>query len=132
LLHPEIGRGKINKLLMAAGRAAALMPELEVMEIWNGGEGHACFFRYSIHAGKPQIIWSSNWGIDVQLDYDVVHCWADLPKHRNLSGRLTTTVNRLPLRRKKVKTLCHRDPSSDNAQARLGSYLGLPSILGAA
>jgi hypothetical protein len=38
LLHPEIGRGKINKLLMAAGRAAAFMPKLEVMEIWNGGE----------------------------------------------------------------------------------------------
>lgn len=105
LLHSEIGRGKINKLLIAAGRAAAFMPKLEIMEIWNGGDGHACFFRYNLPvAGKPQITWSSNWGIGVQLGYDVIYCWADFPKHGHPSGNLTTAVHRLPLRRKRVKT----------------------------
>ncbi|KAI0101813.1 hypothetical protein GGR51DRAFT_550752 [Nemania sp. FL0031] len=101
LLHPGIGRGKINKLLMAAGRAAAFMPKLEIMEIWNGGEGHACVFRYSTDAGGPQISWSSNWGIDVQLSVDVVSCWAN---NGRSCGNLTTAVNRLRLKRKQVKT----------------------------
>lgn len=105
LLHPEIGRGKINKLLIAAGRAVAFMPKLEVMEIWNGGEGHSCLFRYSNDAGEPQITWASNWGMDVQLSYNVVHCWANLPKHgQHPHSNLTTAVNRLPRRRKQVKT----------------------------
>ena len=105
LLHPEIGRGKINKLLMAAGRAAAFMPKLEVMEIWNVGEGHACLFRYSNDAGEPKITWACNWGSNVQLDHYVVHCWANLPRHgQHPRGNLTTAINRLPRRRKQVKT----------------------------
>ncbi len=55
LLHPEIGRGKINRLLMAAGRAAAFMPKLEVMEIWNGGEGHVCFFHTASTLGSLRL-----------------------------------------------------------------------------
>jgi hypothetical protein len=105
LLHPEIGRGKINKLLMAAGRAAAFMPKLEVMEIWNGGEGHACLFRYSNDAGEPKITWACNWGSNVQWDHNVVHCWANLPRHGQYPhGNLTTAVNRLRRGRKQVKT----------------------------
>ncbi|TVY37052.1 hypothetical protein LSUB1_G005851 [Lachnellula subtilissima] len=105
LLHPEIGRGKINKLLIAAGRAAAFMPKLEVMEIWNGGEEHACLFRYSNDAGKPKITWACNWGSHVQLVNNVVHCWANLPRHRqHPHGNLTTVVNRLRRGRKQVKT----------------------------
>jgi hypothetical protein len=105
LLHPEIGRRKIDKLLMAAGRAAAFMPKLEVMEIWNGGEGHACIFRYRYDAGEPKITWESNWGSNVQLDHNVIHCWANLPRHgQHPHGNLTTAVNRLRRRRKQVKT----------------------------
>ena len=90
---------------MAAGRAAAFMPKLGVMEIWNSGEGHACLFRYSYDAGNPQITWESNWGVNVQLGYNVVHCWANLPKHvQHPYKNLTTAVNRLPRRRKQVKT----------------------------
>jgi hypothetical protein len=105
LLHPEVGRGRIDKLLMAAGRAAAYMPKLEVMEIWNVGEGHVCVFQYNNHAGKPRITWLSNWGNNVQLDPNVVRCWADLPRHWQLPhGNLTTAIHLLPKRRKQVKT----------------------------
>lgn len=96
LLHLDIGRGKINKLLMAAGRAAAFMPKLEVMEIWNGGEGNACLFRYSNNAGELKITWACNWGSHVKLDHNVVHYWANLPRHgQHPHGNFTTAVNRL-------------------------------------
>lgn len=115
LLHPKIRRGKINKLLIAAGRAAAFMPKLEVMEIRNGGEGHACVFRYSTNAKKARISWSSNWGINVQLDYNVVNCWADLVDHGHTFNDLTTAVNKLPIRRRHAyKNLCHYDPLFKN------------------
>ena len=104
LLHPEISRNKIKKLLIAAGRTAAFMPRLKVMEIWNGGKGHACVFRYSNDPGTPQIIWASNWGIDVQLDDDVVSCWSALPNGQHLESTLITIVNRLPRRQKQIKT----------------------------
>lgn len=102
LLHPKIRRGLINELLVAAGRAAAFMPKLELMEIWNGGEGHACIFRYQrIDAGEPRISWLSNWGIDRELDPDVVSCWAHLPGHGH---PFTTAVKKFPFTRKEAKT----------------------------
>lgn len=104
LLHPEIGRGIIAKLLLAAAGAAALMPKLETMEIWNGGEGHACIFRYSLDGGRPKISWSSNWGANLHLRSDVICSWATLPNHRYLSRRLIATVNRLPYKRGQVKS----------------------------
>jgi hypothetical protein len=75
------------------------------MEIWNGGEGHACIFRYSNSTDKPRITWASNWGIDMQLNDKVVECWANLPKHgQNPYSNFTIEVNRLPKKRKRVKT----------------------------
>lgn len=56
LLHPKILFWKINNMLTAAARAAHFMPKLEVMEIWNGGQGHASLFRYTYNDGKPQIL----------------------------------------------------------------------------
>ena len=105
LLRPGISRRRINNLLLAAGQAAALMPKLAVMEIWNGGEGYASLFRYSNDAGKPKITWACNWGIDVQFDINVVHCWANLPTHgQHPYGNLTTAVDRIQRKRKQVKT----------------------------
>jgi hypothetical protein len=45
---------------MAAGQAATFMLKLEIMEQWNGGEGHACFFQYGNDSGECQITWASN------------------------------------------------------------------------
>lgn len=98
-LRPKMKFGKINNLLMAAGRAVAFMPKLELMEIWNGGEGHLSIFRYSNDAGKPQITCLSNY--KSELDRTVVQCWADLPGHR-VHG--LTVTDRIPRPRKKVKT----------------------------
>ncbi|CZR56373.1 uncharacterized protein PAC_06261 [Phialocephala subalpina] len=107
LLYPEIGRGKIRKLLMAAGRAAAFMPKLQAMEIWNGGEGHAALFRYERHPNhktnpNPQITWASTWGNNIQLPLDVILCWSNLPQHG--SRGCGTKVERIKRSRKNVKT----------------------------
>ncbi|KAI5864672.1 hypothetical protein GGS23DRAFT_561312 [Durotheca rogersii] len=105
LLYPRVARVMINKLLIAAGRAAAFMPNLEVMEIWNGGEGHACVFQYSYNSGKPRITWSSSWGANMELDDDVLCCWSALPKHKQpWSDGLVATVAQLPKGRKQIKT----------------------------
>lgn len=104
LLHPKRGRGTIAKLLLAAAGAAALMPKLKIMEIWNGGEGHACIFRYSIDRGRPKISWWGTWGWKRPIRNDVIHSWAALPNHRHLSRRLIATVNRLPYKRNQVKS----------------------------
>jgi len=105
LLSLHVKRRKISNLMMAAGRAAAFMPRLEIMEIWNGGEGHASVFRYDNVTGQPQIIWASNWGGYKQWDYDVVFCWANLPQHRrHPHANLTTAIERLPTRQRDTKT----------------------------
>jgi hypothetical protein len=104
LLHPQIGRGKIKRLLIAAGHAAAFMPRLEVMEIWNGGEGHVCLFRYSNEARIPQITWASSWGTDVELGDKVVSWWSAVSKGQHREGKLITTVNLLPRKQKQMKT----------------------------
>jgi len=72
VLHPKTGRRTIAKLLLAAARAAALMPKLKIMEIWNGGEGHACIFRYSIDHGRPRISWWGTWGWKPPIRNDVI------------------------------------------------------------
>ncbi|KAL3419132.1 hypothetical protein PVAG01_09354 [Phlyctema vagabunda] len=97
----NIGRAKINRLLIAAGRAAAFMPKLEIMEIWNGGEEHACIFRYRNGTKEPKITWKCNWSRRVRLDPNVVNCWADLPRH---GGNLTAVVDRIRRPPKLVKT----------------------------
>ena len=105
VLHQKMGPGKIKRLLMAAGRAAGFMPKLEVMEIWNGGEGHLCLFRYNNNAGNRQITWAGNWGTTVQFGYDVINCWENVPNHgQHVQGNLTTTVRGIPVKRKLVKT----------------------------
>lgn len=65
LLKPDGDRAKIGAMLRrAAGTAAARMPRLEVMEIWNGRKGLAALFRYQVVREKRQatISWKATWG----------------------------------------------------------------------
>ncbi|KAM5356659.1 hypothetical protein ACJ41O_003305 [Fusarium nematophilum] len=95
LLRPAIYYGRIASLLMTAGRAAALMPRLRVMEIWNGGSGHATIFRYSILDGTPTITWASNWGPNIVLGRRLKDCWAAVRSDRE-TGTLVAETIRLP------------------------------------
>ncbi|RFU32270.1 hypothetical protein B7463_g4081, partial [Scytalidium lignicola] len=50
-----------NQLIQTAALAAQRMPQLEVMELWNGGEGYACIFRYERRINQPRIQLLSTW-----------------------------------------------------------------------
>ncbi|KAI1371402.1 hypothetical protein F4677DRAFT_310128 [Hypoxylon crocopeplum] len=88
---------------MAAAGAATLMPKLEIMEIWNGGEGHACLFRYENMGGRRHINWKCNWSGRMRFDAAMVDCWVNLPNHTR-QYPLTLTVGRLREPRSQVKT----------------------------
>ncbi|KFZ07638.1 hypothetical protein V501_06264 [Pseudogymnoascus sp. VKM F-4519 (FW-2642)] len=105
LLHPRKADRHINGMLIAAGRAAAFMPKPRGMEIWNGGGGHACVFRYRNYDGKTYISWECTWGPKFKLDPDVIDCWANVPRQGQYRhGNFTVTVNTKLLRHRDTKT----------------------------
>jgi hypothetical protein len=102
LLNPGPDSTKINKLLIAASRAAAYMPRLKVMEIWNGNDGYACVFRYRNHRRLPQITWECSWKTPPQMDDEVISCWSAAMTKLHPNSRLIATSDRFP--KKLIKT----------------------------
>jgi hypothetical protein len=117
LLHPTTKSVMIRKLLTAVGRAAAFMPKLEVLEIWDatftyGGEvsanrwdGAACIFQYVYSSKKPKITFGSNWfrtGVPHALGNSMEYCWANLPRH-GPGNQLTIAIEELPGRPSWIK-----------------------------
>ncbi|KAM7196054.1 hypothetical protein V8F20_007248 [Naviculisporaceae sp. PSN 640] len=65
LLEPDGDPDEIGTMLRRAAKvAAAKMPRLEVMEIWNGRKGLAALFRYRADRETRQatISWKASWG----------------------------------------------------------------------
>jgi len=95
----------ISDLLVAAGRAAALMPRLETMEIWNGGEGHITIFRYTNLDGQRSLSWlNSSWSgaRPVPNMHHLANVW-----EQTLSlapNTIKVEVSRLRLGASKIKT----------------------------
>ena len=105
LLHPNMAGRHINGMLIAAGRAAAFMPKLRGMGIWNGGRRHACVFRYTNIDGKPHISWECTWGLKFQFDPSVINCWAYVPMQgQHSNGNFTASVNPKLMRQCDTKT----------------------------
>lgn len=53
------------------------------MELWNGAEGHAAFFRYK--SKLPSITWKASWRLE--LEHRVVAAWQGVAEgglNRNL------------------------------------------------
>lgn len=99
LLYPRERPSKINDLLTAAGRAACLMPKLELMELWNAAAGNVCIFRYKYNAGVPLITWSNNWSPRrrFELDDGVIWHWSNLPRlQTNPRCSITVKVDWIP------------------------------------
>lgn len=65
----------LSEVLKSAALVAGAMPNLETMEIWNGGDGFAGLFRYrSARRGRAAgITWKGTW--DLPLSKDVVQAW---------------------------------------------------------
>ncbi|KAK7751103.1 hypothetical protein SLS62_006932 [Diatrype stigma] len=77
LLAPDQCPLQINALLRDAGAAAAAwMPRLETMEIWNGRKGAAAVFRFERggeDGAAPKLTWRSSWPF--ALAPEVVAAW---------------------------------------------------------
>ena len=70
----------VNDLFADAARAAARLPALQRLELWNGGRGLACVFRYRApavsDASAPacaSLLWRATWA--VELRRTVVEMW---------------------------------------------------------
>ncbi|KAK4452541.1 hypothetical protein QBC34DRAFT_455310 [Podospora aff. communis PSN243] len=78
-MHPKRSSEEISKLLVAAARSTLMMPKLETLEIWNGGDGFACIFRYqTAHKGtnRPTITLARSW--DYSMPQAVLSAWEEV------------------------------------------------------
>lgn len=77
-LVPHTEPKDINGLIHSAARAIKKMPKLRIMELWNGGQGHAAVFRYkSVKAGGcASIAWRGSWSL--KFETGVVTAWENV------------------------------------------------------
>ena len=75
LLVPGGSYAEINGILQEAAAAVMKMSRLNAMELWNGGRGLACVFRYQAYPGQQSaaIIWRGNWNLP--LEPRVIRSW---------------------------------------------------------
>ncbi|KAB5579906.1 hypothetical protein GE09DRAFT_418724 [Coniochaeta sp. 2T2.1] len=86
----EVVTLRISQLLLAAGRAASLMPKLKLMEIWDSTSNIARIFRYEVKDEEnAAITWISN------LDKPVDPLGRIQPSWLNGSLQLEASVSRL-------------------------------------
>lgn len=87
LFAPDESPIKIENMLQAAAAAAMKMPNLEIMEIWNGQVELAALFRYQpAGEGRPAVItWKGTW--DFALRPPVIQAWEAVALvHRSLGS----------------------------------------------
>ena len=81
-LTPGRAAEDINELFVWGARAAGWLPQLRVLELWNGGRGVASVFRYRAQNGVPaaageparaSILWRATFR--VALEDRVVRAW---------------------------------------------------------
>ncbi|KAG6362337.1 hypothetical protein INS49_010567 [Diaporthe citri] len=70
-----------QELLHLAAKAALLMPNLQIMEIWTCGNGHAAIFRYeatgTAHSSAARLTWRCSWDAEENpIAWDgVIEAW---------------------------------------------------------
>lgn len=70
----------VNELLQAAAAAAARMPELQVMELWDRRGGEAAVFRYKAVDRRGIISWKGTW--DPVMHKETLKAWGDVVTRR--------------------------------------------------
>lgn len=73
LLAAQSSHEEVDRFLMLAASTAQRMPKLQTMELWNGGKGHACLFRYQITEGYATISWRGTWKLGLRSR--VISAW---------------------------------------------------------
>lgn len=67
------GHKNISNLLQNSGAAAAHMPELRIMALWDGARGEVCGFIYRKDGDSSIITLQSTW--DIKLEPRVIQAW---------------------------------------------------------
>ncbi len=96
---------RLDAGLLAAARAALAMPVLETMEIWSGGKGFACVFRYTREdelSNRPTVSLSDTWGH--RLGRDVVAAWEAVARNHSPGADRGLGLFRTPLHPDLFKT----------------------------
>lgn len=75
LLHPNEKPTKVGDMLRLAGEVALKMPQLEIMEIWNGRKRLAGLFQYKAARDTKQatITWRGTWNLHIGAP--VIEAW---------------------------------------------------------
>ena len=62
-------------MLQSAAAAAIKMPQLQIMEIWNGRKGLAALFKYETFRDTQQatIIWRGTW--QLAIESSTIQAW---------------------------------------------------------
>ncbi|KAI1372001.1 hypothetical protein F4677DRAFT_449837 [Hypoxylon crocopeplum] len=75
-LNPDQPPKQTNDLFEAASIAARHMPNLGIMEIWNGRRGqHSCIFRFKNEGIASTITWHSSW--ELEVEQRVIQSWTE-------------------------------------------------------
>lgn len=83
LRHQTMPESDINYLLEAASLAVRRMPQLLILELWNGNDNeHACLFRYSYDSisRTASLTWKGTWAID--FTQRTASCWKETVRQR--------------------------------------------------
>ncbi|KAI1773514.1 hypothetical protein F4818DRAFT_452960 [Hypoxylon cercidicola] len=97
LLDPDHAREEVNDLLEAAGTAARNMPQLRMMEIWNGKlSDTGCLFRYCTNDDSSTITWRSTWEVELVLEDRVIVSWTRTVRQNTRHENLAIVFERLP------------------------------------
>ncbi|KKP03179.1 hypothetical protein THAR02_04698 [Trichoderma harzianum] len=86
LLEPDASPVEMDDMFIAAAAAARRMPNLGIMEIWNGQEGQAMLFRYQkASGGQPAVITcKGTWGF--ALRPAVIQAWEVIARKHRCNG----------------------------------------------
>ncbi|KAL7794252.1 hypothetical protein V8C37DRAFT_409299 [Trichoderma ceciliae] len=87
LLAPDQDETRITNILRAAARAAAYMPKLETLQIWNGRKNLAALFKYEPATEQCQtstITWRGTW--EFLLQASVIQAWQSLASEPSQHG----------------------------------------------
>lgn len=73
---------QIGAMLHAAAAAAMRMPQLEIMEIWNGRMGLAAVFQYQTlrNVRQATITWRATW--ELTMEPLLIQAWEAVVHHR--------------------------------------------------
>ncbi|KAH7140605.1 hypothetical protein EDB81DRAFT_691883 [Dactylonectria macrodidyma] len=86
--EPSSSQATITEVLVFAGKAAKLMPNLREMEIWNTSPEYCYLFRYKLDRLRATIIWRCPEETNFDLTPGTIETWVAVASertHRQLS-----------------------------------------------